>query len=297
MRASFRHVCRKGDTLHVDLAGEGSNLIGSLAQWKNVVAHNGVMVGGAGLSLLHVRAVGIVCQTAYLHTRLDELVDGHIHVELQESRDIYVELRTHCRDTLLENPVVEECRAWAGDVILVLNDAASLHIGHYHMHNGIVFIYSLLYKRAGVDIPPLHLTLFVLGENPYLQVGQLVEELAVVGIEVDNVDIGMAGTLWLQNLCAQTELIVDQDATLVDIILAKIRNVVSTDIRTVFVVIIHLIRNLIRGLHRLAQDNGIGIDSITPAVEFPFHARRLAKFLVRQLGISHICTGKKRYYK
>ena len=165
------------------------------------------------------------------------------------------------------------------------------------MHNGIVFIYSLLYKRAGVDIPPLHLTLFVLGENPYLQVGQLVEELAVVGIEVDNVDVGMAGTLWLQNLCAQTELIVNQDATLVDIVLAKIRNIVSTDIRTVFVVIFHLIRNLIRGLHRLAKDNGIGIDSLTPAVEFPFHARRLAKFLVRQLGISHICTGKKRYHK
>ena len=91
----------------------------------------------------------------------------------------------------------------------------------------------------------------------------------------------MFGSFRLQNLGTEAKLILYQDIAFINLVLAKIRNIVTADIGTVPVEISHLIRNLIRCLHRLAQNDGIGIKTVTPAAEFPFLARRLAEFLVR----------------
>ena len=114
----------------------------------------------------------------------------------------------------------------------------------------------------------------------------------VISIEAGNVDVGASGTVGLQYLGTEPDLIVGQNIAFVNHVFAEITQNVDTDIIVRSVVTGCLVSNLIGDLHGLAQNDGIGIDSLTPAGKVPFHVRRLTEFLVGQLGSGHACAGQ-----
>ena len=92
---SFWHKCGERDVGHGNATGEGGYL---LVVRQDIVAYNLIVVCEACLSPLKIRSVGIVCQSTSLHARLDEFVDGSIHIELQDGRNIDVAFRMYGRD-------------------------------------------------------------------------------------------------------------------------------------------------------------------------------------------------------
>ena len=87
MCAAFGHGCRRGHTGREDLTGKVGD---RLSFGRDIVAYNLIMVGNTGFGLLHIGTIGIIRHMTDLYARLDELVDGNIHLELQESRYLYV---------------------------------------------------------------------------------------------------------------------------------------------------------------------------------------------------------------
>ena len=177
---------------------------------------------------------------------------------------------------------------------MVFNDAASLNIGHNHVNDLVVVINAFFGKRGGVDISFLHLTLLVLSENPDLHIRHFVRNdfRTVFVTEISNVDIGMFGTVWLQDLGAEPDLIFHQNTAVVDFVFAIIHQIVCAEVRVGNVVVEHLIRKLIGYVHRFAQDDSLSISSIAPSDEIPFHTRRLAELLIRQLCIHYTCASR-----
>ena len=115
----------------------------------------------------------------------------------------------------------------------------------------------------------------------------MIEDFFIIGIKVSNVDIGMLGAFGLQNLHAESYLIPHQDVAVVELVLAKVQHIVPVHLNIGPIIVFHLVGKLICGVHRLAKDDGIGIDGLTPAVEVPFQIRGLAEFLIGQLRVGH----------
>ena len=161
------------------------------------------------------------------------------------------------------------------------------------MTDHVIFIHTFLDEVGGADLPLHHLPLFVLAEDGDLHVRNfvVVEGLLVVGIEIGDVDIGVLDSFGLQDFRAQAELVTNQDVAVVDFVLAEVGQVVVVDVGRL-AVREHLVGELIRHLHGLAENDGIGTDGIAPPYVVPFQIRRFAEFLVRQLRIRHACKGK-----
>ena len=89
-----------------------------------------------------------------------------------------------------------------------------------------VVVNTLLDKGFGVDILFLHLALLVLGENRHLHIRHIVkkDDILFVG-KIGDVNIGMLGSLGLQNLGAEPDSIFDQDIAVINLVFAKIRKI------------------------------------------------------------------------
>ena len=89
MRTVCWNIRRRGDSRLDNLTGKDGYLL-SLRFRKNIVANDFIVVRDTSLTSLQVCPVGIVSQMANLNARCDKLIDGDIHLELQEGRNIYV---------------------------------------------------------------------------------------------------------------------------------------------------------------------------------------------------------------
>ena len=295
--ATLGQIGRKGGVGTDDTAGEWCQL---LVLGQDIVANDLVVVGDNTLTLLHVGTVHVVGETACLDLRGNLLaVDGHVHVELEESGNLDVALGTDHGDVLLKGPVVEEHGTGADDVVLVLDDVTCLNIGHHHVDDHIVVVNALPDKVLGVDGTFLHLALGVLGEDLDLEVLHVVgmNDDLVVGIEIGDVDIGMLHTLGLEDLGAQGKLVVHDDVGIVDVVLAVVHEIAGAELGVGHIVGEHLVGEPVGDCHRLAEDDGVGIGLVAVAKIIPFLIGGFAELLVGKLcmGYGSACKECQQY--
>ena len=98
------------------------------------------------------------CTTDILDFRL-------VDIELEEVRDIHLAFCIEHRDALLKLCIVDECYAVGEQLVLILNDVASLCFRHTDMADGIELVNAFILDIGSGDSLFLHLAINITIQN------------------------------------------------------------------------------------------------------------------------------------